>query len=630
MRRLQHNSSAISITNNKTSIITCCNFRQQLRFRVNTANRKTTHWQVSEIERENTGAARLRDLSRATVSQISNPRNKTELRISLQKAPTLAHYIESLDREDDTGYLSVGNGQQLDFTIHRRQHSSASPSSSSSLLPTSPVPIDSARATGDEVLDGPPSVESLLPWLEAPVPGKGAMGSGSRTQLREKTYLAQAQATTGRKELWAKTVSDPTRRRQLVDTLWSYINDADEQTREVERDAYRTFVRAKQNSEEFVYWIRKMLDEGEDAFWDWPDPDEVNYEERRRIQLAALNGNNNNNQQQLLLGGGAEDMSDTGKMLERQRLDSALLRRVERNKLGSAMVGGDISVDAPLAPYEDLPFLKMRMQENPDSLDPALKAWASQNLEITEEDKAKLQQSKKNNNNEENDEDDVAGEEGGKKKGSEGEENDSELLNEENSDDALNYSQNFAAAENNNNDNSYLKSVSTSSSSSSAQQQQQNVHQTREERARSRFERRLRKVEALRRLHLPVKHRVKMRNSTFDTEGVYFHVAPKELANLDTTASTSAFENKTSSSSSSIDDIVSSASPSSSSVKKSFFKPKMVKATDDISKGVVKIDWPTVRAAYAGKRATDYSREDQASARERIIRLCRGEDPNTL
>jgi hypothetical protein len=44
---------------------------------------------------------------------------------------------------------------------------------------------------------------------------------------------------------------------------------------------------------------------------------------------------------------------------------------------------------------------------------------------------------------------------------------------------------------------------------------------------------------------------------------------------------------------------------------------------------VVKVDWATVRAAM-GKAGPAVSREERMAARERLIRLCRGEDPSTL
>ena len=57
-------------------------------------------------------------------------------------------------------------------------------------------------------------------------------------------------------------------------------------------------------------------------------------------------------------------------------------------------------------------------------------------------------------------------------------------------------------------------------------------------------------------------------------------------------------------------------------------KLKMVKAIrpGGPKGGVVKIDWPTVRAAYDPQAAT----EDRFRARERILRICRGEDPATV
>lgn len=500
---------------------------------------------------------------------------------------------------------------------------SSSPSSSSNLT-SLPAPMAISSGASDDRTFGPVPTADLLPWLSAPN-GK-------------KTYINSIEIAAGRKEMWHKTIQDPHRKRQLVDSLWMYICDAEAQAQLVEKQAVKQYLSTKRNSEEFTHWIKKMRDGGVEEFFNWPDPNESSVAERRDAQEQ---------QKQLpqdeLIGleKGTTTATKELSIVDQQQLDAKLLSKLNRKRKEFAQSHGvsvksyremteDISENTPLAPYEDLPFLKMRMHEDPSSLDPALKEWAEQNLDMSDVE-ANI---KKTQEIDEKDEE----------TGKEGREEAEDIHHQDVSSQGV-----VSELGGRHDDGGLQKSIGEGNNGVLATTTPTPPTKlSPEEKARKRLASRLRQSEILNRLYMKTKKRVKMSKVTYDDEGVYFHVMPK-------TVTQAAFDNDTDNNqqnqnenenrrsttlssddddhSTPIDSIIYDGKFTSSTKKsmgKSFFKPKMVKASDNTSRGVVKIDWPTVRAAYAGKRKTDYSREDQAAAKERIIRLCRGEDPNTM
>ena len=509
-----------------------------------------SRWQTSEYERDASDRVHRNERQQGTTRVPAG----TDCSAT---APSMTRYLEALEADDESGWRS-GDAAALD---------------------------NASALSGSQAgaIFGPPPVHPLLPWLGAPG--------------MKQTYLHDAEVARGRKERWVRVVSDTQSRRELVDLLWMYIADAETQRASLRRHATRLQRVARARNAEFTHWIQRMHegdgDSGIDAFFEWPDPDAPALG-AAGLQLSATRAgeppstSSSDAAATPSSGAAAAGMTD-----EAAR---AMLRDMHRHRGESGNIG-DITA---LSAYEELPFLRRRLADDPGSLDPALKEWAQQHL-------GRDQPQPRRPGGDGSEEDRLqAGDEPLEAAGAATDANEAYDYRAE-------APLSAATAAGGDAGGGAAGDFDTGSEQQPQQRQQADAAQAARQR---RDERRAASKRAAAALYRPLRLRVSERRPTFDAEGCYFHVSPNALSAAAPGGS---------------DDGAMPRMPSPDARPlRNFFRPRMVKARDSTHGPVVKIDWPTVRAAYGSKFKTDLSKEEVAAARERIIRLCRGEDPASM
>lgn len=319
-----------------------------------------------------------------------------------------------------------------------------------------------------------------VPWL-------------SLHKLRSIPYMDEAEAKYGRKETWY-LYEDVELRRTLLALLARYFTELCGAVTEAQKQERNLNRKVAAGAEEIASWLH-TVSQNPDQFDQWLSLYKTEEKDSAPDATSEMSSEANVKK---------NAPSTTADSVSRDEMTKPAPR------LATGGFGG-----SNVAPYEELPFLRKRLDEDPDSLDQELADWVRANPGAS----------------------------------SAQEEADSE----ESQSSVLETVMNSITGEVQP-DNRKRKSPSSASQ-----------------------------------LNTTLKEKLQSIQQTYDAEGVYFERLPIDSGEK---------------------------------------KPKMVKSGSlRIPKeGVVKIDWPTVRAAYGRNVMPEVS----FRARERILRLCRSEDPQTI